>query len=63
MDRNQVPHFLEASTKEELVQLMRAMNKRHSQRFHYFDFGFAKGKFYCWFEIKRTELLKDKLNG
>lgn len=51
------PFFLRAKTPEDLRKLMLLNNRRHSRKFHYFDFQFVKGSWYCWFEIDETERL------
>ena len=51
------PYFLSAKSPQQLRLLMLANNKKHSRKFHYFDFTFAQGKWWCWFEIDETERL------
>jgi len=54
---NQPPSSLESKTKAGLRALMIANNRRHSKRFHYFDFSYSQGKWHCWYEISETERL------
>lgn len=49
------PAHLVADTPEDLRKLMFLNNKRHNKMFHYFDFSFAKGKWYCWFEVSEKD--------
>lgn len=63
MEHNLPPAHLVASSPEELRLLMIANNMKHGKKFHYFDFQFAKGKWYCWFEIKLTDTIDMVDNG
>jgi len=57
---HQPPASLEAKTKQELRAIIRANNRRHGFRFHYFDFSYAQGKWHCWFEVSEAELATKK---
>lgn len=50
-----VPAHLSAKTPEELRRIMQANNARHGRQFHYFDFQFVRGRWYCWFEISEVD--------
>lgn len=63
-DLNQPPMSLgPAKSPEELRALMLVNNVRRGKRFHYFDFTFVpKMGWYCWFELKLKDELKQDGN-
>lgn len=56
---NKPPMFLSAKSPLDLRMLMMANNIKHRRKFHYFDISFAKGKWYCWFELDEIERIKE----
>ena len=62
-NQNQPLWFLKSKTPEGLYILMEENNKRHSKRFHYLNPVFAKGNWYVWFEIKKSDIAKDTFSG
>lgn len=62
-DQNQPLWFISANTPEELHALMIRTNRKFNKRFHYLNPTFAKGKWYCWFEIPKSDLAKDEMTS
>jgi hypothetical protein len=63
MKNNLPPSHLVADSPEDLRILMIATNMKHGKKFHYFDFQFVRGKWYCWYEIAEKNKLEQDDNG
>ncbi len=64
-DKFQIPQFLQARTKEDLVRVMLLNNLAHGMEFNYFDIQKDGPNWVSWyrFPIDHKKLLVDQIRG
>lgn len=50
-----VPHFIEADSKKELVNIMTALQTRLKMKLHFFDIQKDGKKWVAWYELDRRQ--------
>lgn len=57
-----VPVYITAKSADDLLTVMAKNNMKYGMNFRYFDIQFVENKWFAWYYLDKTKVMKDKIN-
>lgn len=58
-----IPVYISAKTPDDLMFEMAKTNRKHGSNLRYFDIVYANDRWFAWYYLENSKLLKEKANA